>query len=444
MSLSPTAYRKYLFGALSLVYLQPFVQGVVMTVAAKDVMREMLLTPDRMGFLGSIYFYAYAPAMLSSGLVAAWLGPRLTMSVMFLTSGVGGLLFCFSDSFAVACLGRALTGIGTSATMTSSLTLFSRWYRGESYSTVCAVFFAMGGLGSFFGAGPLAMLNVSWGWRNVFLLIALATVFFAALVFLTVRDWPPPGSERELGLQSTPRQPVTLALMRDGVRTMSRSRDFWKLAAWFVGMAGVYMSFSGLWAIPYLKDVHRLSDGEAGLAVSMFAFGFIVGNPAMSWLSEHRFRSNRMVLCAAALAALAAFLPMFLLGGGLGYAWTMASILVLGFAINAPNVVVYSSARNLFGSRMTAVASGALGSMCFVSGAVTQFVCGSLLALGERLGWQPEKSYALAFSPYFPCFVAAFLAALTLSNACDPGHVSPMSWRAILKEKPDAGKPSGK
>ena len=444
MSMSASSYRKYQFGALSLVYLQPFVQGVVMTVAAKDVMREMDLSPDRMGLLGSAYFYAYAPAMLFSGLIAAWIGPRLTMSIMFFASGVGGLLFCLSDTFAAACLGRALTGIGTSVTMTSSLTLFGRWYRGESYSSICAVFFAMGGLGSFFGAGPLAMLNVVWGWRNVFLLIALATLSFAALVFFTVRDWPPPGSERELGLQSTPRAPITLALMRDGVRTMSRSRDFWKLALWFAGMAGVYMSFSGLWAIPYLKDVHSLSDGEAGLAVSMFAFGFIVGNPVMSWLSENKIRSNRLTLCLAALAALASFLPMFLLGRGLGYAWIIASILVLGFSINAPNVVVYSSARNLFGSRMTAVASGAMGGMCFVSGAVMQFVCGSLLAAGERLGWSLSDSYTLAFLPYLPCFLLAFLAALTLSSVCDPGHISPMSWRMILKEKPDAGEPREK
>ncbi|MDR1534757.1 MAG: MFS transporter [Planctomycetota bacterium] len=429
-------YRKYLFSALSLVYLQPFVQGVVMTVAAKDVMAEMNLSPEGMGLLGSVYYYAYAPAMLGSGMLAAWLGPRRTMSAMFFISGAGGLLFCRSDSFFLACLGRALTGIGTSVAMTSSLTLFSRWFKGESYSFICGLFFALGGLGSFFGAGPLAILNVSWGWRGVFLLIALATLFFSALVFLTIRDWPPKGSETVLGIQNAPRDPMTLAVLLSGIRTMSRNRDFRKLALWFVSMAGIYMSFVGLWAVPYLKDVYRLSDGAAGLVVSMFSFGFIIGNPLASWICEKKLHSNRAGLGYASILGLAAFLPLYVYSGTLGYSWLLIISGILGIAINAPNVIVYSAVRNLFGARLTAVGSGALGSLCFVSGAAMQIVCGAILTFGESRGFTAAAAYALAFAPYFVCLGISIWAGFTLSHSCDPGQISPMSWRMILKEKP--------
>ncbi|MDR1520693.1 MAG: MFS transporter [Planctomycetota bacterium] len=428
-------YRKYLFAALALVYLQPFVQGVAMTVVAKDIMDEMALSPDRMGLLGSIYLYTYAPSMLCSGMIAAWLGPRRTMSGMFFVSALGGLLFCRSDSYLIACLGRALTGIGTAVTMTSSLTLFSRWYRGEAYSSVCSAFFALGGLGAFFGAGPLALLNVAWGWRGVFLLIALVTLAFAALVFLTVRDWPPSGSEKELDIRSTPRDPATLSGILEGVRFMSRHRDFWRLAGWFIGMSAIYMAFVGLWAVPYLKDVYALSDGDAGFVVSMFSLGFIVGNPLVSWLCEKKIRSNRLGLAAAALLGIASLLPLFIFNGGLGYAWLIAISLSLGMAINAPNVIVYSSIRNLFGSRITAVASGALASLCFVAGAITQIASGALLTLGEHLGFSAADSYALAFSPFWLYLLVAVWAGFTLSRSCDPGHISPLSWRFILREK---------
>jgi sugar phosphate permease len=428
-------YRKYLFAALSVIYLQPFVQGVALTVVAKDIMREMSLSPDGMGLLGSIYLYAYAPSMLFSGMVAAWLGPRRTQYLMFFVSGVGGLLFCWTDSFLVACLGRALTGAGTSVTMTSSLTLFSRWYKGEAYASICAVFFAFGGLGAFLGAGPLAMLNVVWGWRGVFLLIALLTIFSSCISFLTIRDWPPPGSEGELGIQNTPRDPVTRKIMVDGFRIMSHNRDFWKLAFWFVSMAGIYMSYVGLWAVPYLKDVYGLADDKAGFVVSMFSFGFIAGNPAIAWICGKKLRSNRLGLGVAALAGLVSFLPLLAFNGKIGYAGLVMLSLVLGMAINAPNVVIYSSVRNLFGARLTAVGSGALGSMCFISGAVLQIACGALLALGDRMGLSAADAYALAFLPYIPCLLIAVWAGFTLSPDCDPGHISPMSWRVILKDR---------
>ncbi|MDR3211678.1 MAG: MFS transporter [Planctomycetota bacterium] len=422
-------YQFYLFIALSLTYMVTFLQNMVMTVAAKDVMRDLELSPDRMGLLGSSYLYAYGVSILFSGMLAAWLGPRRTITLMFLLSGVGGLVFASATSFPIACLGRILTGLGVSVVLASAITFFSRWFRAGDFPMLSAIFFAIGGLGAFLGAAPMAILIARWGWRNGFFLVAAATIFYALLAHFTFRDWPSAEMEPSLGFSPVPRRPDSLTDLGKGMLILFRNREFWKLAAWFIGMSGMYLSFIGLWAAPYLRDVQHFSEARSGLVVSLFSLGFIIGNPVLSWYVEKRLHSNRLGLGMAGLLALASVLVLLAGGDRLSYASLVALALAIGFALSAPNALVYASARNLFGSRLAGMASGALASCCFASGALLQILTGFILAWAAGRGIATGSSYQLAFLVYIPCTAIAAWAGFSLSPASDPGRISPLSWR---------------
>ncbi|MCD8349623.1 MAG: MFS transporter [Planctomycetaceae bacterium] len=431
-------YQVFLFALLSLVYMMPFVQGVIMSVVAKDVMADLTLSPEQMGLLGSAYMWCYAGSMIFSGMAAAYFGPRRYLTGMYFVAGVGGIIFAGANSLPLACLGRALAGVGTAGVLTSSLTLFARWYRGESYATTCALFFSFGGLGAFLGAGPLAIANAEWGWRACLFFVGALTIFYALLVILFVRDWPPAGSEQVLGVSPSPRERITLAIMWKTLKTLSGSRDFWKLALWFMAMSGFYLSFAGLWAVPYMKDVHGLTDAKAGMALSMFSFGFIIGNPLVSWISD-KLHSNRTGLAVSGGVCMVLVLIMMIAGTRLQYSGLLVLCLCYGMGCNAPNVLVYSSARNLFGSRIANIASGVLAGLCFIAGAVLQVVGGGVLGFAERRDMDHNLAYTLAFLPYILCFITAIYCGATLSKHSDPGRISPMSWRAQTRivEKKD-------
>ncbi len=117
--MSAKLYQKMLFGVLSLVYLQPFVQSIVTTVTADSIMAGLNLTQQEMGMLGASFLFPYAACMVLSGMISAYFGPRKTLAGMFLAAGVGGLIFSSSSSLPVACLGRAMTGFGTASCLTS-------------------------------------------------------------------------------------------------------------------------------------------------------------------------------------------------------------------------------------------------------------------------------------------------------------------------------------
>lgn len=426
-------YRIFLFWLLALVYMLPFLQGVISSVVAKDVMRGLGLSPDRMGMLASSYLWSYAVSMLLSGVAASRFSPRRYLAVMYVVAGVGGVLFAYADGLFMACLGRALTGVGMACVMTASMTLFSRWFRGETYAAMCALFFSVGGLGAFLGAAPLAVANTAWGWESCILLVAGLTFLSGLLILICVRDWPPAGSEKALGVSEAPRTPVTLSAMWHSVSVMSRSPDFWKMTLWFATMSGIYQAFPGLWAIPYLKDVHRLTDARAGMLLSLFSLGFIIGNPLLSWLSEKKLHSNRIGLAGGGLAAALFYLIMLIGGERLGDAALTALFLGLGMAHNAPNALVYASARNLFGSRLAGMGSGFMAGSCFISGGLLQMADGWILRTAHERGASDAVAYTLAFGPYVAlCLIAAYCG-ITLSRNSDPGRISPLSWRNVLK-----------
>lgn len=407
-------YRILLFLNLSIVYTMVFLQAIAMTVVANDIMDEMCLSPEQMGVLGSAYFYIYAAMILFSGLAAAWMGPRLTLSATFFLSGVGGLMFSNSHSFAIAFAGRGLTAVGMAVTMTSAFTLFNRWYPPQSFARLCSWFFAIGGLGAFAGTFFLPYLNHSWGWRGIFSFLSVLTLLFALSNWLVVRDRPRTETPEAGPLPANGGEQSFGNLWR-GIISVARKSDFWRLCLWFACLTGSYFSLAGLWAIPYLEDVYGRTRAEAGAIVSMVAIGFIVGTPAISWLGDNVLKSYRLGL---GLAGLFTFLGMTILITRIDQLPGTSLYLVLlcvGLTLNAPNVLGYAASRNLFGSHLSGVTAGALGCSAFLGGAFLQALCGALLTYARARHWPHAEAYALTFSPFVICGLAAALCGFTLS-----------------------------
>ena len=141
------SYKKWLFFVLSSAYLVVFIQNVAITVVTPDVMQDLGLSSGDMGLLGSVYLYAYALTQVFSGILSTRFGPRRLLSCQFLVAALGGFLFATAHSLPMAVAGRLLNGLGMAGVMSSSFTLFSRWFAPETFSRLCTLFFIAGGMG---------------------------------------------------------------------------------------------------------------------------------------------------------------------------------------------------------------------------------------------------------------------------------------------------------
>ena len=410
-----TAYHKRLYLCLALLYMLPYIQSVSMGVVSADLMRSLKLTPDQLGILGSSFLYAYAAVQIVSGMIAARCGPRLTLTLLFLIAAAGCVVFATSESLAGAALGRILCGCGMAATLTSALTVFCRWFPPSSYGRITAWLFSIGGLGSFLATVPLAAVNAGIGWRGVFLGLGIITALGAIWVFAVVRDWPPESEARAPA--GGGRRILTFAVLWGGLKTAARLPDFWKLCAWYVFMSGTFYAFSGLWAGPYLADVHGMSMTEAGGILSMGAVGFVLGNPLLTWLCENRLRSYRLGLGWACVAGFMGVCLLVGLNERLNMPLLYLTTLLLGMAANAPNAIGYAAAKTLFGMRLAGTIGGILGFSSFIGGAFLQVLCGGLLVTAQGFGCSQPGAYAVAFAPFFLCTLIAGYSGFTLTES---------------------------
>ena len=62
---------------------------------------------------------------------------------------------------------------------------------------------------------------------------------------------------------------------------------------------GIFFSFGGLWAGPYLIHVYGMNRAEAGHILNMIAVGMIIGSPLVGFLSDRVFHSRKKVLALA-------------------------------------------------------------------------------------------------------------------------------------------------
>jgi len=401
---------------ISISYQMVFLHGVVMSVIVNDIMLEMNLSPARMGIVGSAYLYAYAFSMLVSGIVAARFGPRRTLAFLFLLSGAGGILFATSDSFATAILGRILTAIGMSATMTSSFTLFGRWYSPKGFAGACSVCFSLGGFGTFFGLDLCSYLNEWYGWRVVFFSVALVTILYGIIMFIVVRDWPPGAHE---GAGGTPA--VSMRDLAGKLREVAKNRDFWRIAIWFATVVGTYFTLSGLWGVPWLENVYGMARSEAGGIVSLVGAGFILGTPLIMWFATVVLKSYRLIAGWSGVMVVGCSAYMIYNIDSMSIPALLLLFLLFGLFMNAPNTVMYASGRNLFGSEMAGVIGGVFGCAGFLGGAFLQIISGCLLDLGVLWNYSMGGRFAFAFVPFIACGIIGGIAGFGISKKSFPG-----------------------
>jgi len=239
-----------------------------------------------LGFVAAFYFYPYAAMQLPSGLLADSVGPRRLFTVGSLVAGIGSLTFALAPSVGWLLAGRALVGLGVAVAFVSVLKLIASWFGEREFATWVGVLQLIGNLGGTLGAWPLAWLVQYASWREVFAGAGLVSIALAACIWLWVRDTP-----REAGLRAARAEPAPAAAAAHagwarGLARVASNGQTWLTFVVLFGLIGSYLTFSGLWAVPYLMDAMGMERERATLHVTVMILGFAFSAPAAGLLSD--------------------------------------------------------------------------------------------------------------------------------------------------------------
>ncbi|MGE3917497.1 MAG: MFS transporter, partial [Hyphomicrobiaceae bacterium] len=272
------------------------------------------------------------------GLLFDRIGARMTVGGLAVLAVVGALLHGIVASGEGLAVARFLLGLGHGGSFMASVFLVSRWWPRTSWTTVISWVWAGSMLGIACAATPLA-LAASWlGWRQAFVMLAGLSALVGLLFVLLVRDSPPGRPEPVRS-----REPVATAL-KGFVQILALPGLLHVLALQAVAYA-VLTTIMGLWAGPYLHDVHGLDGVARGNVLMLMAAGQVLGLLVIGPLD--RLLNTRKWVAVGGAASTLAVLAILALRPDLPTPVAIALLVALT-TVAAYGPVVVSHARTFY------------------------------------------------------------------------------------------------
>jgi MFS family permease len=230
-------------------------------VISSELHRSFGLGGIEIGVVIGSMVLASAVAQVPMGLAFDRFGTRRTTAALALVALVGTLVFGSAEESVGLAVGRFLIGIGFGGAITVLMLLAMRWAPRERFAAVAATAIASASLlGGLLGTAPLAVALERLGWTATFAVIALLTAAGAALVLLVVRDAPHADRRRAPGAES-------LAENLRGLGAILTDAGLRPLLIMGVSTIAPFACVGGLWAGPYLQDVHGLDRAQASVVL---------------------------------------------------------------------------------------------------------------------------------------------------------------------------------
>ncbi len=254
-------------------------------VIAPNLAQDFDLGGAGVGFLASAFFLGFAGAQIPLGVAIDRWGPRLAMSVSMGITVVSVVLFAIAPTAELLILSRILMGFGCASFFMGPLTIYSRWFPPERFSTLVGIQLGVSGLGVIGATAPLAYATSAVGWRTSFMVVAAIAAVIGAFVWLVARD-DPPGFVRPKASESILE---TIAGLKDVVRLRSYMYVF---VMQFAGYS-TFLTVFGLWAGPYLAHVYGYDLDQRGNVLFLLAVTHLIASAAWG-PADRLFRSYKI------------------------------------------------------------------------------------------------------------------------------------------------------
>lgn len=374
-----------------------------LSVIAPELIHDLDLSARTFGLAGGAFFLALVAVQLPVGVLLDTIGPRRLVIRLTVVAVAGALLTALAADATTLVLARALVGLGCAAYFMAAVLLCSRWFAGERLAMALSWVFALSQAGNLLAGWPLATLSEAAGWRTAFVVSALATAAAGLAFGLAVRPDPPAAGA------STRRE--TLGDTLRGVLEVARTPGLPPILAVQTVAYAVVATVLGLWAGPYLHDVHGLDAGERGAVLAMMVVAQTAGTLLCGPLDTRFNTRKRIVLAGGAatattLAVLAAW-PQPPVAAAI-------ALLVALCAFSSYGVTVVAHGRTLFPDRLLGRGLTTLNLAQVIGASAMPIATGALAAAVAGAtagsGGYPDAAYRAMFALVGAALVAGLAA----------------------------------
>lgn len=291
----------FMVGMGSLFYIYEFFIRVIPSVITNELMHEFSLNASMLGFISSLFYYAYTAMQIPSGLMCDRFGPKRLLVVGLFGCGLATVFFGNTDSSMSVSLARLVSGAMSAFAFICPLVLTSNWFPSHYFALIAGIIQSMGCLGAIFGGGPLALLVNQYGWRITLIYAGYIGILLSIILLLFLKN-EPKDEETKLWLKA-----CHAHTLGDDHRITSEWQRLFKIITkkqnWVIGLIGFccwgpIAVFGELWGVQSITHMYQLSNEIAATHLLWIWVSIAIMSPIFGWWSDYiQSRKIPLIIC---------------------------------------------------------------------------------------------------------------------------------------------------
>lgn len=293
--LSSSLHSYLIWSIAALFYAYENVMQVSQGLLADDIMHRFHVDMTHIGFMASIYFWAYALMQIPVGLmIDAW-GIKKPLILAICLCTLGGLFTAYGDAFWHIGVSRLLVGAGSSFAPLSALAIAGRYFQKQQFALLTGLLLSIGLLGQMLGEYPYLQWIEYAGWQSSYLIF----VFLGLLLLVSVIVFLP----------SSPVTQVQTCQYRQLMQVINPS--LLRISVFAMCMFTPYLILvqNGL---PLIMNKLIVTKAIASKMLIVLPLGFIITAPLLGAYATNKQRILKLLLISSALSLLSYIMILFM------------------------------------------------------------------------------------------------------------------------------------
>ena len=361
-------------------YISNLLRAITATISP-NLISEFNLSAGDLGLLGGGYFLGFAAVQIPLGYLLDNKGPKKIVSYFLLIAVLGMISFSLSENFITLLLSRILIGIGVGACLMGPLTAYRIWYQDETQQRANSWMLMVGAIGMLSSSLPVQFFLPIIGWRMIFIILALLTIFCIILIIFFIPNW------NKANTQSNSKD--------NGSLKEIWNNNFFKslVPMGFFNYGGLF-AIQTLWAGPWMVKVSGYTPEQSANGLFIIYFSLLVSFLCWGYLvpkiSKNVSDAIRLLKFGAPLNLIVLAFIIYLGPKAGAYHWAFFAVSSVFLSLTQPAVGMAFSLSNA-GKALTS-----FNLLLFVGAFALQWVIGILIDYSMSLGFSEIIGFKVA------------------------------------------------
>jgi sugar phosphate permease len=343
------------------------------------------LSGEEVGWILAALKITYGLGQFVNGQFSEHISPRILLAIGMFSSVALNVLFGLGTGFYFLLFVWACNGYFQSMGWTPCMRVAANWIpvqrRGHAIGIIGTGYQITLGLTYLVSSQAAVFL----GWQGA---LYVPSIFLAAtgvFTLLTIRTAPEKVPDEEASLAG--RQTAGTASLADNIYS-----TFYNPVLWLLGLALGLLNACRYgfldWGMTHLMEVQNTSVGAAGLKFFVIAIGAVAGSYLAGWVSDRFFGARRAPIIVLLLILLGVLTLLYESVARSSVTGTILLLVLIGFCIYGPQVLLVGSAPVDLAHRGTSAAAAGFVNFMGYMGAATGDVVTGHYSDPANGGWQ--------------------------------------------------------